>query len=209
MGKREQDTEEENAESLIENVPVLEEYQRLSGINQDLAGWVTVEGTGIDYPVLQDKENSEYYLSHNFFRKEERAGAVFLDGNACIYPKDKNIVLYGHNMSDGSMFGSLKKYRDKSFWQKHSVFEFDTLYEKSRYQIVAVLVVDIAKTESFCYYGFYNYDEEGFDKCMDFIEKNRLYDTGYQPIYGDSFVMLSTCNGSVKDSRLVVVGVEI
>lgn len=188
--------------------PVLEEYQRLYGLNQDFVGWIKLEGTDIDYPVLQSRENPETYLTHNFFQKEDRSGAIFLDGVTNTYPKDKNIVLYGHNMSDGSMFGELKKYKDKSFYQKYPYFEFDTLYEKSMYQIGAVLVTDISDTGDFCYYDFYNYDEGSFQACVDFIAKNRLYDTGCQFMYGDSFVMLSTCNGHNTDSRLVVVGVE-
>ena len=65
-----------------------------------------------------------------------------------------DIVLYGHNMSDGSMFGELKKYKDRTFYEKHPNFEFDTLYEKSMYQIAAVLVTDISDVQDFCYYNF-------------------------------------------------------
>lgn len=119
-----------------------------------------------------------------------------------------DIVLYGHNMSDGSMFGELKKYKDRTFYEKHPNFEFDTLYEKSMYQIAAVLVTDVSDIQDFCHYDFHNYDEQEFQKCMDFIRKNRLYDTGYQFVYGEFFVMLSTCNGHDTDSRLVLVGVE-
>lgn len=139
-------------------------------------------------------------------KKEERAGSVFLDSAAGIYPKDKNIVLYGHNMSNGSMFGELKNYKDISFYKEHPEFEFDTLYEKSMYQIVAVFVTDISETQGFCYYNFYNYDEQGFQKYVEFIQENRLYDTGCQLMYGDFFVMLSTCDGYNMDSRLVIVG---
>lgn len=198
----------ESASQNVENDPILEEYQRLYDLNPDFVGWIKVEGTGIDYPVLQNKDNPETYLSHNFFKKEDRAGAIFLDDSASIYPKDKNIVLYGHNMSDGSMFGELKKYKDKTFYNEHPNFEFDTLYEKSVYQIAAVLVTDISDTKDFCYYDFYNYDEREFQKCVDFISKNRIYDTGCQLVYGDFFVMLSTCNGRATDSRLVIVGVK-
>lgn len=190
------------------NPLILKEYQRFYDLNEDFVGWIKVEGTDIDYPVLQNKENPEIYLSHNFFKKEDRSGAVFLDGAASISPKDKNIVLYGHNMSDGSMFGELKKYKDKAFYEEHPNFEFDTLYEKSMYQIAAVLVTDISDTQDFSYYNFYNYDEQEFQEYMEFIGKNRLYDTGCRFRYGDFFVMLSTCSGYDADSRLVIVGVE-
>ncbi len=190
------------------NPKVMEEYQRFYDLNEDFVGWIKVEGTDIDYPVLQNRENPEFYLSHNFFEKEDRCGAIFLDGATNIYPKDKNIVLYGHNMSDGSMFGELKKYKDKAFFEGHPGFGFNTLYEKSTYQIAAVLVTDVSDTGDFCYFNFYNYDDQEFQKYMDFISQNRLYDTGYQFVYGESFVMLSTCDGHDTDNRLVVVGVE-
>ena len=140
------------------NHGILEEYQRFYDLNEDFVGWIKVEGTDIDYPVLQNKKNPEIYLSHNFLKKEDRSGSVFLDGETSLSPKDKNIVLYGHNMSDGSMFGELKKYKDKTFYEQHPNFEFHTLYEKSMYQIVAVLVTDISDIQDFCYYNFYNYD---------------------------------------------------
>lgn len=187
---------------------VLEEYQRLYSLNSDLAGWIIVEGTNIDYPVLQKRENPDFYLSHDFFGNEDRAGSIFLDGEACVCPKDGNIVLYGHNMSNGDMFGSLKKYRQKAFCLEHPVFEFDTLYEKSKYQVAAVLAVDISQTEGFSYYDYYGYDSGNFQEFTDFLEKYKLYDTGYPIVYGDNFVMLSTCSGNGKDGRLVVVGVE-
>lgn len=187
---------------------ILEEYQKLYASNPDFVGWIKVEGTDIDYPVLQNKENPEIYLTHNFLKKEDRAGSIFLDQAASIYPKDKNIVLYGHNMSDGSMFGELKNYKNKNYYDEHPCFEFDTLYEKSVYHIVAVFVTDVSETKDFCYYNFYNYDEQDFQKFVDFISENRLYDTGRQLMYGGFFIMLSTCNGHDTDSRLVIVGVE-
>ena len=94
----------------------------------------------------------------------DRCGAIFLDGVANIYPKDKNIVLYGHNMSDGSMFGELKKYKDKTYFEGHPGFGFNTLYEKSTYQIAVVLVTDISDIQDFCYYNLHNYDEQEFPK---------------------------------------------
>ena len=190
------------------NPQILEEYQKFYTLNKDFVGWIKIEGTDIDYPVLQNKEHPETYLSHNFFGKEDRSGAIFLDSAASIFPKDKNIVLYGHNMSDGSMFGQLKNFKDKTFYEEHPFFEFDTIYEKSTYRAAAVFITDISENQEFFYYNFCNYDEQEFQKYVDFIEKNKLYDTGCELAYGESFVMLSTCNGHATDSRLVIVGVE-
>lgn len=185
---------------------ILEEYQQFYTINPDFVGWIKIEGTSIDYPVMQDKENPEFYLSHNFLREEQYSGSVFLDGFTSTYPMDDNVILYGHNMKDGSIFGSLKQYKDQKFYQEHTEFEFDTCYEKALYKIIAVVVTDISEAREFYYYEFSNYDENSFQKCKEFIEEEQLYKTGYQAEYGDKLVMLSTCEGSSKDSRLIVIG---
>lgn len=188
---------------------VLEEYQQLLAINHDFVGWVKIEGTKIDYPVMQDKENPEFYLSHNFLKEEQKSGAVFLAGTAHTFPMDDNVILYGHNMGDGTIFGSLKEYKDETFYQEHAEFEFDTCYEKARYRIVAIVITDISEQEDFCYYEFSHYDEDEFQKCKEFIQKNQLYETGDGIEYGDKLVMLSTCEGSAKTSRLIVIGRKI
>ncbi len=188
---------------------ILAEYRQFYNLNPDFVGWIVVQGTDIDYPVLQNRETPEFYLSHNFLKEEQRSGSVFLDGQANIYPKDGNIVLYGHNMGDGTIFGSLKKYKDESFYKEHAEFEFDTCYEKSLYQIVAIVVTDISDTEGFCYYEFRNHDRSEFRQCVEFIAENQLYETGIQMEYGDEIVMLSTCESSSKNSRLIVIGKRI
>lgn len=201
---------QENAGSIIAGEcaesEILEEYQQFYAANPDFVGWIRIAGTPVDCPVLQNKETPEYYLSHNFLKEEQRSGSVFLDGLANTHPMDDNVILYGHNMKDGTVFGSLKKYKDQDFYQEHREFEFDTCYEKAVYEIVAVVVTDISEERDFYYYEFSNYDENSFRKCMEFIEEEQLYKTGRQAEYGDKLVMLSTCEGSSKDSRLIVIG---
>lgn len=204
---------QENIEDMTLEEPsepeILEEYQQFYDVNPDFVGWIKIAGTSVDYPVLQNKEAPEFYLSHNFLKEEQRSGSVFLDGLANTAPMDDNVILYGHNMKDGTVFGSLKKYKDKSFYQEHAEFEFDTCYEKGLYEIVAVVVTDISKERDFYYFEFSNYDENSFQKCKEFIEEEQLYETGRQVEYGDKLVMLSTCEGSSKNSRLIVIGRQI
>lgn len=188
---------------------ILEEYRSFYDINPDFVGWLTIEGTAVDYPVLQNREDPGFYLSHNFFKDEQISGAIFLDRTANTYPMDDNIVIYGHNTGDGTIFGSLKNYKNESFYREHAEFEFDTCYEKAVYQIVAVVITDISESGDFCYYDFSNYDRDGFLKCMNFIKENQLYETGRGIDYGDSLVMLSTCEKSSKSSRLIVIGKKI
>lgn len=105
----------------------------------DLVGWIKVDGTPIDYPVMQDHTGGEYYLKHNFEGKDDNKGNPFVSADASIDPMDQNIVIFGHNVSDGSQFGDLDAYLDKKFYKKHPVITFDTIYETGQYQIVAVV----------------------------------------------------------------------
>lgn len=116
---------------------------------------------------------------------------------------------YFEDTGDGTIFGSLKKYKNESFYREHAEFKFDTCYEKAVYQIVAVVITDISESGDFCYYDFSNYDRGGFLKCLDFIKENQLYETGCEIDYGDSLVMLSACEKSSKSSRLIVIGKKI
>lgn len=190
----------------FEKPKILEEYQQFYTINPDFAGWIRIADTSIDYPVMQNKENPEFYLSHNFLKEEQYSGSIFLDGFTSTYPMDDNVILYGHNMKDGSIFGSLKQYKDQKFYKEHPEFEFDTCYEKALYEIIAVVVTDISEERDFYYYETNNFDEDSFQKCREFIEEEQLYETGYRAEYGNQLVMLSTCEGSSKNSRLIVIG---
>jgi sortase B len=174
----------------------------------DVVGWIKVEGTPIDYPVMQDRNDDDYYLKHNFEGKEDNKGAPFVSADACIDPLDQNLVIFGHNVSDGSQFGELDRYLDYDFYQQHSTIEFDTIYETGTYQIVAVVKTHV-KTDNesgFRYYWFREYENRGeFQDLLDFIEDNKVYDTGEYLSYGDTTIMLSTCEYTVDNGRLVII----
>lgn len=102
----------------------------------------------------------------------------------------------------------LEQYKDPQFYRRHSLIEYDTIYETGSYQIVAVLITRILyqDEEGFRYYRFYNYhSKEEFSECADFVTENQLYDTGEQLRYGDQLLMLSTCEYSKPNGRLVIV----
>ncbi|MCH5343692.1 MAG: class B sortase [Acetatifactor sp.] len=190
-----------------DNNTILEKYQKLYAINNEMVGWIEVLGTDINYPVMQGE--SEYYLTHGYDRVEQKAGAIFVDEKVNFNPNDNFIVLYGHNMKDGSMFGQLDNYLDQKYFNEHPEFQFDTLYEEQLYEIVAVLQTKILYTneEGFRFYQTYHYqDEDTFNDIKKLIQEEQVYDTGIQLEYGDSLVLLSTCEYSVENGRLVVVG---
>lgn len=195
---------------------ILPQYQSFYQDYPDLFGWLSIPGTSINHPVMQsdDKKRGEkyYYLHRDYTGKKSEAGSLFVENASSLFPQDKNTVIYGHNMSNGYHFGMLEKYKDSGFWKEHPVIQYDTIYETGTYQIVAVLVTRILyqEEEGFRYYRFYNYhSKEEFQECADFIEENRLYDTGEHLQYGDQTVMLSTCEYSIPNGRLVVVAKKI
>ena len=206
----------ENAEKKDKNndqtVAILDQYAILYSMYPDVVGWLKVDGTPIDYPVMQDTAGNDYYLNHNFEGKDDNKGALFVDEDSKVRPLDKNIVIFGHNTRDGSMFGDLDYYLDEKFYKEHPTISFDTIYDTGTYQIVAVVKTHVkSNNESgFRYYYFRDYENRGeFQELLDFISENRIYDTGEYLSYGDSMIMLSTCEYTVENGRLVVIAKRI
>ena len=112
-------------------------FDSLLAENEDVVGWITVDNTQIDYPIVQGETNNTY-LYHNFYGEESRAGSIFLDFRNDIEALDYNTIVYGHRMKDGSMFQQLTKFMKEDFFQENRTFEFDTLYERYEAEIFAV-----------------------------------------------------------------------
>lgn len=190
---------------------VLDEYAGLYAENSDTIGWLKIDGTDIDYVVMQASDEIDKYLHRDFYGKDSYRGCLFVDEYCDIFKSD-NIIVYGHNMKDGTMFGTLDSYADKSFYSEHKVINFDTIYEKHTYEVVAAIKTNIpAKGENvFRYYEYTSSnDEETFLEYADFIEKNKLYDTGVEINPGDKLLTLSTCAYHTTDGRFVVVAKQI
>lgn len=196
------ETEQEKKEPAL-----LAQYAALYEKNKDMAGWLKVEGTRIDYPVVRSMDQ-EYYLHHNFYGDEDKYGCLFVKDIADVDTPGTNFVIYGHNMKDGAMFGELDLYQKEAFWKEHPSFSFDTLYEERTYEIVAVFFSQIYEKdeEVFKYYEFYEAKTpEEFMTFYENIKELSLYDTKVEASYGDTFVTLSTCAYHVEDGRFVVV----
>ena len=190
---------------------VLDEYAGLYAENSDTIGWLKIDGMTIDYVVMQAPDEINKYLRHDFYGKDSTRGCLFVDEYCDIFNSD-NIIIYGHNMNDGSMFGTLDSYADESFYAEHKIIRFDTIYEKHSYEVVAAISTSIpAKDEDvFRYYEYTSSnDEETFLDYADFIEKNKLYDTGVEINPGDKLLTLSTCAYHTTDGRFVVVARQI
>lgn len=198
---------EETAEVTIQEQTIMDKFKDLYEQNSDLIGWLSIPETVIDYPVMQCGDN-EYYLHHNFDREEDKYGCLFVKDIADVNTPGTNFIIYGHNMKDGSMFGDLDKYREKTFYEDHSEIIFNTLYEERQYTILAVFLSHVYKSneEGFRYYQFYQADtEDEFRLFYENIMDMALYETGVTAEFGDTFLTLSTCAYHEEDGRLVIV----
>lgn len=190
---------------------VLDEYKNLLLKNRKLIGWVKIDDTYIDYPVMQTTDN-EYYLDHNMNQEYDKNGTIFMDKDCNVLEPSTNYILYGHHMRNGRMFGQLDQYKDKSFYEKHPVIEFDTIYEKGTYEIMYVFRSKVYKETEivFKYYQFIEANgEQEFDSAMEEMAALSLYDTGVTAQYGDQLLTLSTCDYQETDGRFVVVAKRI
>ena len=190
---------------------ILPEYEKIYNKNKKLIGWIKIDDTIIDYPVMQTV-NNEYYLDHNFNQEEDRNGCIFMDYQCDILRGCDNIILYGHHMKSGKMFGSLNKYSKESYYQEHQTILFDTIYEKGEYQVMYVFRSKVYSEEdvTFKYYQFINAaSEKEFNSYIHEMSALSLYDTGVTASYGDQLLTLSTCDYQEKKGRFVVVAKKI
>lgn len=190
---------------------ILDEYKTLYAKNNKLAGWLKIDGTKIDYPVMQTSDN-EYYLSHNFNQEKDNNGSLFLDCECSVFPKSTNMIIYGHHMKSGNMFGYLQKYAKESYWKEHPVIQFDTIYEKGTYSVMYAFYSKVYDNDDlvFKYYQFIDANSATeFDYYMSQMEELSLYDTGIKASYGDTLLTLSTCDHSQTDGRFAVVAKKI
>lgn len=196
---------------------LLPQYQTLYATNSDLAGWLRIDGTVIDYPVMQTPRDEDYYLERNFYGQEDKHGCLIMDTDSTVgddvsTDPSTNLIIHGHTMKDGTMFGSLQKYRDQDYEKAHSVINFDSLYDSRKYQVIAVFYSQVYyKSDTvFKYYNFFEADTRGEFNCWyRNIKALSLYDTGVTASFGDEFITLSCCSYQVEDGRFVVVGKRI
>ncbi len=138
--------------------------------NEDMVGWISIAGTTLNYPVMQTKNNPNFYLKHNFEKEYSDLGVPYIQENCDILNSD-NLIIYGHHIKGGKMFGALEDYKSKSFYEEHKTIQFDTLTEAAEYEIVAVFKTVAYSAEGYRYYDFVNAEtEEAFE---DYISKCR------------------------------------
>ena len=187
-------------------------YQEIYEMNNHTVGWIKMEGTQMDYPVMQTPDDNEFYLDKDFDKEKSDRGAIFAWSEADVNEPSDNITLFGHNMKDGSMFASLNAYVHQETWEENPMITFDPLPAFHTYMIFAVFRTTATKGEGFSYHKFV--DAENEKEFNDFVaecKKLAYYDTGITPVYGDKLICLSTCEYThpQQNGRLVVAAYRI
>lgn len=186
-----------------------EKYAAVYEQNSDFVGWISIEGTNIDYPVMQTVDNPNYYLKRSFEKQYSDYGVPYVQEN-CDLGLSDNCVIYGHHMNNGSMFADLCKYADEDFYREHKTIRFDTLSGFGEYEVVAAFKTVAYSEQGFKYYHFVNAeDENAFNEYISQCKELALYDTGVTAEYGDRLITLSTCEYSRQNGRMVVVAKKI
>ena len=180
--------------------------------NKDMAAWLRIPGTNIDYPVMWTPEDETYYLYRAFDGSENKNGCLLLDTDSCLDPLTTNLIIHGHNMKSGAMFGNLTDYEDQAFYEKHKNIILYTEECQRNYEVIAVFRSQVYRKtdEVFKFYKFFQAGtREEFDDFYNNIKQLSQYDTGVTAEFGDHFLTLSTCVYHVEQGRFVVVAKEV
>lgn len=182
--------------------------QKLYDLNNDFVGWLEIEDTNISYPVMQTNGNrKDYYLRKNFYKQYSQLGTPYI-AEYCNVQTSDNVIIYGHHINNYQMFGELEKYKKKDFYNNHKTINFNTIYENTDYEIIAVFKT--VTYTGFEYYKFVNSSsKQEFDTFIEKCKELSFYETEKIAEYGDKLITVSTCEYSNKNGRLVVVAKKI
>ena len=219
-----EEVEETTPEPLPIEYAILPEYQSLYEINPNMIGWLRIEDTLIDYPVVQTPEDETEYLYLDFYGDYNTNGTLIMDTDSTVgvgiaeldyvdgVRPSTNLIIHGHTMKSGEMFGYLTRYESEDYGQSHNIICFDSLYEHREYELISAFYTQIYYPEekAFKFYEFFQADTQSeFFDWYDNIKELALYDTGVTAEFGDEFITLSCCSYQVEDGRFVVVGKRI
>ena len=186
-------------------------YQELHDQNSDMVGWLQIENSKINYPVMQTSmDNANFYLYKDFDKNDSVRGSIYAAEICDVFEPSDNITLFGHNMKDGSMFAYLGNYYEKSAWENNPLIFFDTLTESHVYKIFAVFKTSGTDNVGFAYHQMADAkDEAEFNQFVATCKELAFYDTGITPVYGDKLLCLSTCEYTIDNGRFVVAAVRM
>ena len=188
--------------SLPTEPPPQESFAELLRYNPDTVGFLTI-GETVDLPVVQRENDNEYYLTHAYSGEEAREGALFLDGANRL--SDENLIVYGHNMRNGTMFGELSSFGEREFLRENAVVRFDTLYENALYVPFAMFEASMDENDGH-YFDVRQivFDETSFELFVLKLRGRSVFDVPVEVEYGDQLLTLVTCSYNDDDGRYIV-----
>lgn len=198
----------------VESLPVATDnpYQDSFLANEDMVAWLQIPDTNIDYPVMWTPRDENYYLYKDFEQNDNQNGCLILDTDSSLEPLTTNLIIHGHNMRSGAMFGNLTDYEDFAFFESHKKVSLCTETCMRNYEVIAVFRSQVFKKSDdvFKFYKFFRADtQEEFDDFYNNIKEMSIYDTGVTAQFGDHFLTLSTCVYHVEQGRFVVICKEV
>lgn len=190
---------------------MLPELAGIYAMNKDLVGWIYIEGTNINNPVMQRKSSKDYYLHRDFYKNYDQNGTIYAREACSVFAPSDVVTLYGHSMFNGNMFAHVLKYTKWEFFRDHPLIYFDTLYERHAYQVVCVFRTSGDPSVGFPYHLYDDFaDVAEFQEFIQSVRDLAIHDSGIPVYYGDKFILLSTCEDIViADGRLVLVAVRV
>ena len=186
-------------------------YEKLREENSDMVGWIRIPGTRVSYPVMQTPNSPEFYLDRDFNKSYSAAGTLFASAYCNVNLPSDVVVIYGHRMKTGAMFGSLGDFLKQDFFAEHQSIIFDTFTERNEYRIYGVFVEAVNVEDEFDYYNYNIFiNEEMFNSFMSGVKRHlQIENPAYQPVFGDKILLLSTCEYTHEDGRLIVIAVRV
>ena len=212
QNEKQENTFEDLIEIVEENIENQEERKidinKLYEENKDIVGWLKIDNTTINYPIMQNINDPNYYLHRDFYKNYSSYGTPYM-AKQCNLNID-NIVIYGHHMKNNKMFGELEKYKSKDFYNNHKIITFTTLEKEYSYEIFAVFKTTVYTKNTFRYYENINFENKKmYDDFINICKDKSLYQTGIEIKDKEKLITLSTCEYSNKNSRLVIVARKI
>ena len=196
----------------IDGVSVQEKFADLYTRNHEFIGWLTVDGTNIDYPVMHTPDDEEKYLRRDFDGNSSSSGTLFVAAASDPIAPSDNVIIYGHNMKAGTMFHSLLNFEKKEYYEEHKLIEFDTIEEDAQYEVIAAFRTKIDESDPslYKYYEFHNASsEEEFNEYVSKVKSMTPYEIETTAKYGDKLITLSTCAYHADEGRYVIVAKKL
>ena len=202
----------EYKQNVIQKTERISKLNKIREQNSDIVGWLEIEGTSINYPLLQGNDD-KYYMNHNYKKQKSKNGSIFLTSEYNWDIPSDNLLIFGHNLNNGTMFQELLKYSNEAFYKKHQTIRFTTMEDDAEYEIISVFKSRVyykSEKNVFRYYYFVNANnEEEYNEFVKNAKKASLYNIDATAKYGEQLITLSTCSYHVKDGRFAVVAKKI